>query len=112
MYREYGFYIAVGFVPAVHRVKVNGYKRRLPIVAVNNIRLKAYMRNNIKHRARKEGETLGVVVMTVKTVTLKIILVIDKVIYNPVKMRLKNSAILTSQHNRNGYTAYKIHFFP
>ena len=51
------------------------------------------------------------VVMTVKPVTLEIILIIYKIINNAVHMGFKYSAILPPPRNRNGYTADKAHFF-
>ena len=108
---ENGFYIAVYIVIAVYRIKVYGHHSRLPVVAVYNIGCKAYVRYNIKHRAREERKALGIVVMPVKPVALEIILIIYKIVNNAVHMGFKYSAILPPPCNRNGYTADKAHFF-
>ena len=49
--------------------------------------------------------------MSVKTVALKVILVIDKIVDNAVHMRFKYSAVLAPPRNRHGYAANKIHLF-
>ena len=108
---ENGFDIAVYIVIAVYRIKVYGHHSRLPIVAVYNIGCKAYVRYNIKHRAREERKALGIVVMPVKPVTLEIILIIYKIVNNAVHMGFKYSAILPPPCNRHGYATNKIHFF-
>ena len=52
------------------------------------------MRDYLKHRTGEEREALRVVVVTVDTVALEIILVVDKIEDNAVYLRLEDAAVL------------------
>lgn len=76
---------------------------------MNYIGLKVDIRYHLKHRAREECKSLGVVIIAVNSVALKIILIIQKIIDNAIVLSLKNSAILPAPCHGHGYARDKRH---
>ena len=95
----------------VHCRIVNGGESRLPVVAMDYVGLKVDMRNYFKYRTGEESESLRIIVVTVDRVTLEIILIVQKIVYNAVVLCLKNSAVLTSPCNRNRDMSDELHLF-
>ncbi len=80
----------------------NGSQRRVPIVAMENIRLKIrQILNSLQHRLSKKGHALRLVAKTVKTIALKIIFIIQKVVGNIFIFQLLHAAILPTPAHRH-----------
>ena len=99
---------AIGVKQAV----IHRNQRRLPIVGVDHIRLKADQLDHLQHRAGKEGESLRVVIMAVEAGTLKIILVVQQIVDDAVVLGLKHTAILAAPGDRHRQAAEERHFVP
>ena len=56
------------------------HQRRLPVVAVQDIRKRIQMRKQFERRFRKEGESLAVIVGSIQPVAFEVVAVVDKII--------------------------------
>ena len=76
-------------------------QRTLPVVTVNDIRFPINNRNDFEHCPCKECKTLCIIIVTIDTITLKVILIIKEIIDNTICFRLKHTAVLSAPGNRN-----------
>ena len=99
--------VRIGIKQAV----IKRHERRLPVVAVDNIRLKVEVRQHFKHGTGEKRKALGIVVMAVKPMALKIILVVNQVINHVARVCFKHTAVLPAPCHRNGKARDELHVF-
>ena len=107
--REQALDIVIPAVVRIEKIIVNGYKRCLPVVAVDYIRLEVYVRQHFKARSREERKTLRVIIEAIKTVTLEVVFIVDEIVENAVIASLENAAVLVAPRYRNGKARYVVH---
>ena len=93
----------------IHCGVVNGSHRRLPVVTMDNIGLEADVGDYFKNCTGEESKPLRIVIVAVDTVTLEIILVVDKVVDYTACTCLKNAAVLSAPRNGHGNVRNKLH---
>lgn len=76
---------------------------------MNDIGLEINIGDYLKNCTGEESESFRVVIVTVDRITLEIILVINKIIYNAVVLCFKNSAILASPCHGNRDVSDELH---
>ena len=86
---------------AVVQVQVDGGQRGLPVVAVDDVRLKVGVEQHLQNGAGKEGEPFAVVIEAVQAAALEVILVVDKVEGDAVVFRLEQAAVLAAPAHRH-----------
>ena len=94
---------------AVEGVQINRHQRGVPIVGMDDVRVKVDVVEHLHRRLGEEGEALRVVVVAVQIVPLKVILVVQEVVDNPLMAGFENAAILVSPGKRNVKVAHKLH---
>ena len=72
---------------------VDGHKRALPVVAVDNIGLLRQGLEQFRHRAGEKAETLAVVIVAVELAAAEIRLVVNKVPRDAVALERKEPAV-------------------
>ena len=92
---------AVPVVVCIEQTVVDRHQRRLPVVRVDHIRLKFNVRQHLQNGTGEERKALRVVKVTVKSLALKVVLVIDEVVNDIAYLRLKNTAILATPSHRH-----------
>ena len=101
-----------GLIPLLSGIKqslVYGNERGLPIIGVYDIGLKIDVFDHFEHGAGKESEPLRIVVMTVKTCSLEIVLIIEQIVDHAVVLGFKHTAVLTAPCHRNGEAGQEGH---
>ena len=78
---------------AVYACVVNRHKRGLPVICVNNIRHKSGKKEAVHNSLAEKGVSLTVIIISVETVSVEIIFVIDKIICYVILYELKESAV-------------------
>src|SRR5690554_5165185 len=72
----------------------NGYHTGLPVMAMKNIRYEAEMGYGFQHSPAEKGKAFRFIVIPIKSLALKIILIINQIISNPVVFGFFNAAEL------------------
>ena len=85
----------------VVQVQVNGGQGRLPVVAVDDVRLEIGVEQHFEDGTGEEGEALAVIIEAVQATTLEIVLVIDEVVDNTVALGLEEAAVLAAPADRH-----------
>ena len=93
----------------IEDVIVQRHQSGLPVVGVDDVGLKADVGQHLQHSAGEECETLGVVIVTVQTLTLEIILVIQQIVDDAIHLSLEHAAILTAPCHRHGQAGEEGH---
>ena len=109
---EYGFDVLISLLPGIEQGVVNRNKCALPIVCMDNIRLKIDVPDHFNNGAGKKGEPLGVVIVAVQPRPFEIVLIIQKVIDHTVVLGLEHPAVLAAPRNRHRKTGQKRHRLP
>ncbi len=81
---------------AVVQVEVNRGKGGLPVVAVDDIRLKVGIEQGFQNGAGEESKTLAVIIEAIQAAALKVILVVDEVVGHAVTLGLEQAAVLAA----------------
>ena len=81
---------------AVVQVEVNRGKGGLPVVAVDDIRLKVGIEQGFQNGAGEESKTLAVIIEAIQAAALKVIFVVDKVERHAVMLGLEQAAVLAA----------------
>ena len=87
---------------AVVQVEINRGQRGLPVVAVDDVRLKVSVEQHLQNRAGEEGEALAVIVEAVQAAALEVILVVQEVVGHAVHIGLEQAAVLAAPAHRHG----------
>ena len=95
----------------IEKLVINGYKRGMPVVAMQNVDVPVKIRNKLQHRAGEKCETLAVVAVTVKPRPLEIIFVVDEIKFYALVLEFEQAAILIAPCQRNGYRTDERKFF-
>ena len=85
----------------VVQVQVNGGQGRLPVVAVDDVRLEIGVEQHFEDGTGEEGEALAVIIEAVQAAALEIVLVIDEVVDNTVALGLEEAAVLAAPADRH-----------
>ena len=99
-------------VPLVVRIEdavIDRHKGGLPIVAMDDVRLKVDIGQHLQCSAREECKALRVVIVAVKPLALKIILIVDQIVNHATGPCLEYTAILTPPCHRHGQAGDKAH---
>ena len=70
---------------AVVQVQVDGRQCGLPVITVDDVRLKVGVEQHLQNGAGEERETFAVVIEAVQAAALEVILVVDEVKDNAVR---------------------------
>ena len=81
---------------AVVQVQVDGRQCGLPVIAVDDVRLKVGVEQHLQNGAGEERETFAVVIEAVQAAALEVILVVDEVKDNAVALGLEQAAVLAA----------------
>lgn len=106
---EYVLYALIALAVCVHRRVVDRDESRLPVIRMDDVGLEVDVRDYLKYRAGEERKTLRVVIVTIDAVALEIILVVDKIEYNAVYLRLEDAAVLPAPRDWDGDMCDKLH---
>ena len=86
---------------AVVQVQIDRGQCGLPVVAVDDVRLKVGVEQHLQNGTGKEGKALAIIVEAVQAAALEVILVVDKVVGHTVPVRLEQAAVLAAPAHRN-----------
>ncbi|MPM89989.1 hypothetical protein SDC9_137105 [bioreactor metagenome] len=92
--------------------QVNGNQRRLPVVAVDNIRTPVQMARNFDYRAGKISKPFAVVIVAIYLGPLKVILVIHKPPGNAVPLKGVNPTVAAAPGELKIKALDKAHLVP
>ena len=106
---KYIFYVFISLLIFIENFIIHGYHCSLPVISVNNVRLKVNIPEHFQNRPTVKYKTLTVVKKSVNTVSSKIILIIQKIISHAIANSCKNSAVLFSPRNVYSHMCYKSH---
>ena len=98
---ENGADVAEFFHPAVKDVEEYRNHGRLPVVAVDDLRLVVQDGEHLQHRLGEEDEPLRVVVKAVDAVALKVVFVIQQVAGDAVHLCPEEPAVLVAPGERD-----------
>ena len=90
----------------------HGYRRRMPVMAVQHIGYEADIGQHLEDGAAVKGESLAVVIVTVQAPALKVIFVVDKVIGHALVLELFHATVLTAPAYRRILDANGLHHIP
>ena len=85
----------------VVQVQIDGGQGRLPVIAVDDVRLKIGVEQHFENGAGEESKTLAVIVEAVQAAALEVVLVVDKVEGHAVQLALEQAAILAAPAHRH-----------
>ena len=93
---EHGLDVLVERAGSKHQIVVNRNEGGLPVVAVDDIGLPVQIGQNLEHSLGVVRETLCVVVLAVDLAASEVILVVDKIIGNAIRLIAEDAAVLVA----------------
>ena len=95
--------VAHGFIP-----DVDGHKRALPVVAVDNVGLLRQGLEQFRHRAGEKAKALAVVIVAVELAAAEIRLIVDKVPRDAVALERKEPAVDAAPRKAHERPLFKV----
>ena len=89
--------------------QVDGYQRGLPVIAVNHVGMPVQISGSFNDSTGEIGKTLSIVIVAVNTGALEVILVVHKVVGDPVLLQFKKAAVWSAPGQLNVITLEKGH---
>ena len=88
MYGKYQLNVIVVFTVVIYR-----YEGRLPVICVNDVRHKVYEVEAVHYSLTEEGVSLAVIVEAIKSVTMEVVFIVNKVVGHVILLQLKEPAV-------------------
>ena len=95
---------------AVEQIEINRRHCSLPIVAVDDLRVKIYVLNHFTDSFREKRKPFCIVIEAIDTaIALKVVFIIEKIIFNAAMACFKDAAVLVAPTKRYVEITDKFH---